>query len=607
MSIFNRAYFCFYHKIEYLWSFLLLLCCLCSESALAAHILEIQFLEKKSINESQLLEFPPSKQQIASVFEAYQLLKKIPVQLHEKGYLAASVDTFFSTDSVTYAKIYVGNQYQWAMLSLDSLPAALFTAIDIEKANWQNQILKPKKIADLSNKILDYYENIGYPFASLHWSNVQETHQGIVAVLKLEQGQLVHYDSIIFKGDVAISESFLTNYLHVKQGEIYSERQLHGISHKLDELPFLQTGQSPSMQFSPMGNKLIISLKAKKANQINGLIGIQPNPAVLGSILFTADVFLNLKNALKYGETISLTYQNMQYQSPKLQFGILAPYILGTPVAMEGNFELFKRDSSFVRISLDAGIRYQLNASDYLKLSYLSMSNRIGLPDTAYMIQYKSLPENIDAKSRGFSVSFAINRTNYALNPSKGWTGILSGSVLDRKIVKNNDIIEYSNSNINYEGLYEEANQEKQQYRISAHVSQYISLYKKMVGKIAYNGSYISGKQLFQNELFQIGGFKLMRGFDEQSIFSNHYHIVTAEIRLLLDRHSFLYVFSDNAFVHAQFRQHNRINYPISLGLGLSLENKSGIFNIAVAVGKNSGEVFQFRQTRVHFGYAALF
>ena len=43
-----------------------------------------------------------------------------------------------------------------------------------------------------------------------------------------------------------------------------------------------------------------------------------------------------------------------------------------------------------------------------------------------------------------------------------------------------------------------------------------------------------------QNEYFRIGGSATLRGFDEESIWTDRYFVLSGEFRLFLDRNSFL-------------------------------------------------------------------
>ena len=149
--------------------------------------------------------------------------------------------------------------------------------------------------------------------------------------------------------------------------------------------------------------------------------------------------------------------------------------------------------------------------------------------------------------------------------------------------------------------------QQKYQYRINGDASYFLPLAARATLKTTYAMGYVSGSRLFQNELYQIGGFRLLRGFDEQSIFTNHYHMLSIEARVLLTQNSYAYIFSDNAWVQQHFGDVNRQGIYNGFGLGTTLETKNGIFSIALALGRNDQFPVQFKQTKIHFGYVAYF
>lgn len=550
----------------------------------------------------------PAEQRFNSMPEAIAYVRDLVPQLQENGYLAASIDSLVQTDTAIKAWIFKGGNYRWARLSFQQLPKALLNDVGLRERDWENKVISPARFAALSEKLLRYCEDNGYPFAATSLDNMVPTDKGINADLVLDRGSLVRIDSLVIEGEVEVARDFIQNYLGIHQGDLYNESQIRLISKKLSELAFLQESSPWKMDFTIAENKLKIFLKEKKANQLNGLIGLQPNTVETGKFMLTADVQVALKNALGYGESISLSYLNMQYKSPRFHVDLALPYLFGTPFGVEGSFDLFKKDTTFVRVSFEGGIRYQLNATDYVKLSYQSYSNRIVNADLNYVALNKKLPDNLDIATRGAGIEFLMDRTDYKLNPRKGWQGKVSASALVREVKKNESIISIDDgSGFDYASLYDTLNNDKYQYRLMAALSYYHPLGRSLVLKAGYNGGYLSGSRLFLNELYQIGGFKLLRGFDEQSIYANQYHVGTIELRVLLGGNSYFYLFSDNAYVQTQLDAINRQDYPVSLGTGITLENKSGIFNIALGLGKHSGETFQFNQTKIHFGYIAYF
>ncbi len=68
------------------------------------------------------------------------------------------------------------------------------------------------------------------------------------------------------------------------------------------------------------------------------------------------------------------------------------------------------------------------------------------------------------------------------------------------------------------------------------------------------NAGWYSSPNVFRNELFEIGGYKLLRGFNEESIYANSYEIGTLEYRLLTGINSYLFTFADIGFAKTRYQ-----------------------------------------------------
>jgi outer membrane protein assembly factor BamA len=121
------------------------------------------------------------------------------------------------------------------------------------------------------------------------------------------------------------------------------------------------------------------------------------------------------------------------------------------------------------------------------------------------------------------------------------------------------------------------------------------------------NGGYLMSSNIFRNELFQIGGYRLLRGFDEASQFLSQYAIGTAEYRYLIGENSYFNVFSDGGWGKDAGTGVNRSFAYLSAGLGLAFETKVGLFNLAWAVGSRNDIPFNLRQSKIHFGFISYF
>ncbi|MDI9319661.1 MAG: BamA/TamA family outer membrane protein [Phycisphaerales bacterium] len=536
-------------------------------------------------------------------------IRKIVPALQEQGYLAASIDSIRIVGNECHIYYFQGQQYRWGNLSFDSIPSPILIAAGINKIQYSNRPLTPSSIAKICEKLLLQSEENGYPFTKVWLAQVQQiAADKINAYLMIDRAELRKIDTIIVNADLNISHSFLQRYLDIMQGSVYNEKKMKMINQRILELPFLQMSSPWMLHFRPGDTRLSLFLKEKKANQLNAILGLMPNNLESNKLLLTADVQFALQNYLGHGESLSASFQNLQAHSPRFKADVVVPYVFKSPIGVEAHFDFFMNNLQFRKVSFQTGIRYQINSSDMLRLFYQVSGNRIITIDTASIIATKQLPNNIDVTTNGLGFELNLNRTNYRLNPRKGWYAKLSTTVLQRKILSNSGIAGIKDgSGFNYGSLYDTINKSSYVYHFNADIAQFIPLGKSVTLKLGYLGAYIAAPRVFQNELFQIGGFKLLRGFDEQSIFANQFHVSVVELRYLFSQNSYAYLFSDNAWVQTKFNNYDRAGFYNGFGLGTTLETKTGIFSIALAFGKSEFNDLKFRESKISFGYVALF
>ena len=131
---------------------------------------------------------------------------------------------------------------------------------------------------------------------------------------------------------------------------------------------------------------------------------------------------------------------------------------------------------------------------------------------------------------------------------------------------------------------------------------------KQATVKTAINAGVFVSPSTFRNELFQIGGYKILRGFSEESIYASQYAVLTAEYRYRLALNSYIFGFVDGAWVKNKYQNINLNNNFIGAGVGLAFETKFGLLNISYAAGKRNDIKFNIREaSKIHFGYVNYF
>lgn len=571
---------------------------------------DTSLLQSNKLNRLQALTLQTS---FPNKHSCNEYILKLPETLVGKGYPAASVDSIFYDSLSTHIILYLGEQYKWIEIKTDSIDKKLLNDI-----NWNDKLLKNNKLdynrLQLNQqKILNYYENNGYPFAAIKLDSIKIEEDKIKAQLKINKGPLYHIDSIRVYGKVKIKNIFLQRYLGIEKGSVYNKTRLENVSQRILELPYLQEQQHWDVSMLGTGSILNLYLQQKRSSQVNFLIGFLPGNSQTGKLQLTADVNLDLKNALGSGESILLNWQQLQKQSPRLNLGYQHPYIFNSAFGIDLTFDLLKRDSSFLQINAQAGLVYVLSANQTGKIFLQNQRTYLlsGGYDTNQIRITKRLPANIDINANSIGINYEWINTNYLYNPRKGNELKLNAAMGLKKITKNNDIANLkdpADPAFQFSSLYDSFKLNTYQLRIQLNAAHYFTAGKRSTLKTAINSAIFQSQNVFRNELFQIGGYKLLRGFAEESIYASRYAVVTAEYRYLTGLNSYMFGFTDLGFTKTNYQTTNYTNNFISAGIGLNFETKVGILNVSYAIGKRNDIKFNLSEaSKIHFGYINYF
>ena len=537
---------------------------------------------------------------------------KVPELLKIKGYPNASIDSIEADSLHTVIYLYTGEVFQGALIKTDSVEQKILEGIGWSKKLSGNRSINFSQFESLKQRILDYLENNGYPFARIDIDSVNLTNNNFYGLIKVNKGPLYRIDSIRNFGTARISSSFLQRHLNILNGTIYKKERLQAVSKKITDLPFIIEQQPWNLTLLGTGSVLNLYLIPKKSSQINVLIGFLPSNEQLGNnkLLVTGEANVNLKNALGGGESIGLNWQQIQLKSPRLNILYQQPYLFNSPFGVNFNFDLFKKDSSYLNINLLAGVQYAVSSNYIASVFLQNFSTNLLTVDTFFVKNSRRLPQEADLRSTNIGINLEWFNTDYRFNPRKGNDLNINASAGTKKIKKNNVIVQLHDSfdpAYNFNSLYDTVKLKSYQFRIKFTGAHYFRLTRTSTLKTALSGAWFQSPNIFRNELFQIGGYKLLRGFDEESIFASQYGVGTVEYRYLLGQNSFFFLFADVGWVKNTAYSRNISNTYIGAGLGMAFETKAGIFNISYASGKRDDTKFNLRQSKIHIGYVNYF
>jgi len=552
------------------------------------------------------------KQKPDSIYQSWNEYNSDVLSLQKesfsKGLLEFSIDSLTTKDSLNFRPyLTFGKPYHWNSIELYN------KGIKIPKivmGNWKRKLITPEDLTKRIDNIINFFQKKGYPFTSIKIDSIHIENQKISGYLAINPGAKIKWDTLIIKGDINLKKYYLENYLGVKTGKLYNEQILLESIKKIKELPFVTLEKPPIVIFNKNTASIKLELKKKTANFINGVIGILPNTssALTGNesqLVITGDLKLNLGNSFGYGEKIKLNWRRMQSESQELTTEEELPFIFKSFIGITHSLSLLKQDTSFINYKNRIGIKYDISANQSFTFFWEN--------ETTNNLSTETLSEsNLSALSGSqntYGLKILINKLDYKYNPRKGFildietkSGIktLEGAKENNKII----IPVYETSDMVF-SLF--APESSMIYETKIKIEGYVPLWKVISLKLANNSGFKLNNYLLDNDLFRLGGFQLLRGFDQQSIFVSNYSIFTSEFKVLLEENSFLNIFFDQAIMEKSTMIENSLNQSYAMGVGFNFETKPGIFSISYALGKFKDTNFNLSSAKIHFGFINLF
>lgn len=595
-----------------------------SKLAPMTYHLQVQLLDKKaSFGKKQQLQLTHSQLDSTQIQTTlYQSLQ----QLQQKAYLAASIDTLFWEDSLCTAYLMVGEKYEWASLENGNVAPDFLAAIGFKERFYEQTPFYYKEVAKVQEKLLTYLEEHGYPFAQVYLDSIRLNSNTIAARLYYNKGPLITFDELVIKGKskankkagpnnkVRIRKGFLSSYLGIKAGKLYSEKLVKKVQNRVDALRYLSSYQKPYVVFREDKAGIHLFLNDRPSSKIDLLLGLLPSQDPVSQqqrFDFTGNIDIDLINPFGTGKRLQFKFQQLSLGTSDLLLRFNWPYLFRTPLGVDVAFKLYKRDSSFIDIISDVGVQYLFNGNSYIKAFWVNTTTNLINIDLDRIVQTRRLPSMLDLSNSSFGLEVYYDNLDYKYNPRKGFELLATASFAIKRVRTNNSIQELEDpldANFDFGTLYDTVVTNTFQYRFLLQYSQFVQIlpWSTLMGRYR-GGLLLSRDPIYDNETFRIGGNRILRGFDEESIFATWYNVFTLEWRFLFGRNSYAYAFGDVAYTQRKTIATDLQDWPYGFGVGVALETKVGVFALSYALGSQQGNPILFSNGKVHFGYVYAF
>lgn len=528
-------------------------------------------------------------------------------QLHEAAYLEASVDTLLRSSTGQYtALLHLGPAYTWLELQAGNAPSDWLQQAGYRARQYTHENLSFERWLSLRDRLARIAANHGYPFVRVSLKTLAwESPAALKASIQIDKGPLIRMEGIDLARNSPVGEAYLYAYLGFSEDEPYNEDKIRRVRARLRELPFVRMASDPQIIFAQQTARLQLELAPQPASRFDFVIGVLPNSAQTGRLLVTGQLEGEVLNAFGRGERLAARFEQPKAQTQELNLAVNYPYLLGLPFGVDLSFNLYRRDTNFLNLDWRTGLSYLLAGGDYCQVFVGSQTTSLLKIDSTALARRMSLPDTLDLSRSSFGLEYLKRQLDYRPSPRKGWSIWLRAAAGIRSIKVNTRIAAFG-----FEGLYDSLMLRTAQFRVEADLAAYWPLGGRGTLKLGMRGgSILSRAPILANERFRIGGSRLLRGFDEQSIFARHFGIATLEYRFLLSQNSYLYAFIDQAGVdiRSAASPEEALDFPRGFGTGITFETKAGLFGLSLAVGSRRDAPLDLGAPKVHLGYISLF
>lgn len=418
--------------------------------------------------------------------------------------------------------------------------------------------------------------NRGNPFSTLQLIDIkQESDTHLSARLEVSKPIERTIDKIIIKGYEKFPEAFVKRYMKIKIGQPFNLARIKEKTSELNDLRFANQIKDPEVLFTKDSTILYMYIEKTKSNAFDGFLGFGTNEDT-NKIEFDGYLNLSLTNNLNYGETLKLLYKSDENDQQTFDGNVDMPYMFGSPLGVELNLNIFRKDSTFVTARQSAKLNYQINSNHLIGVGISSVKSS-DLLDT----EVSSI--NDFNSSYYFTNYVYIKRQNYDyLFPVNFLFDITAGF-----------------------GSRTFDNIDEDQTKFAINTFKIFNLNDQNSIYVRGSGQVIDSETFLENELPRFGGINSIRGFEENSLFANLFGVINTEYRYRLNRDIYVHSVIDAAYFENKISEQK--GKLFGFGFGFGFLSKAGLFRFNYTSGKTENQRFKLSDSKVHLSLTATF
>lgn len=495
------------------------------------------------------------------------------ISLKKRGNLEAEVKSFIMVDSLNYeVQINKNQKIKYVKISnLSDLDNDVLNILNVYKL--ENGLVKFEEIDEILSEISKKLSRKGFPFATLAFKN-----HDLITSSTLESDLLIDYgdkrflDKVVVKGYEDFPKNFKKNIFKLKKDKLLDLEQALDKSKLINRTKFARNSRDPEILFTKDSTSLFLYLEKIRKNSFDGFISFDTDENS-GKINIQGYAKISLNNTFNAGENINFDFNALKNRDRSLKSNINIPYFLGSAFNVNYTLNLIQKDSTYTSNENIIDIDVNLNKTK-LGLGFQKNKSDSG-------IETENI-KSFDSKLFNLFSEYLIIDEGDKFNP------------------------EFFKLNLRYGlGKKEQLNNITSISKYKLEISKKFNISKRFKFQPLIIKEKINSKNLVNNELLRFGGGNSIRGFDDNSIFSDSYTLLKTNLNYYLNDTIYIYTIFDIANYTDNILNIEKDIY--SGGFGFSTLTENGLISVNYSKGNNWGNSFNLKNAKINVIFLTFF
>ncbi len=421
-----------------------------------------------------------------------------------------------------------------------------------------------------ADRILRDYSERGYALARVYPSRFRRTEDDRLGFdVRIGEGPIAKIETVRVFGNDLTADRVIGRIGGVRVGDRWDVRRIEGMAPRLRREGLFPRVGEPRVVTGSRDAFLGVEIEVEEgpAGSLFGVLGYNPDPKGGGELVGLVD--LRLHNILGTARRASLRFERRGADVQDVAFRFREPWILGTPISLEGGASQALRDTLYSRTDLDVTVAVPIGDRTTFRVA---AERRDSSFDDA-------LGSTVNETATGGSVGLATDWRDRRLNPRTGWA--LDLAVGARRT---------------------ESGERRTRLQVDGQVLLPWGRHWVLSEEFGGRGVWSTATDVPLYEQFYMGGTNTLRGYREEQFHGERVWWTRSEMRYRFSMRSRAYVFGDvggwefdTAHADGPIRRLN--DTLIGTGFGASLQTRgSGQVRLEFALGRGDG----FSDAKVH-------